>query len=300
MHLSRIDLNLFVVFEAIYSEGSITRAAEVLHLTQPAVSHALARLRETLKDDVFVRTQRGMAPTPLAQQMIGSVREALQRLQLTVQENRSFEPSELQKTFRLGMRELFEVMVLPRLSKEVGRLAPQVELNCLRVARQEIAHDLASARLDVVADVLISHDDSICHQKLREDHLVCLLRPDHPLAQQGLSLESYLTLRHVLVSSRERGPGYEDIELSRHGLSRNIGLRTPHYYAAALVVAETDMVLTVPASFAEVLCRQVALQLHEFPIPLPPLEVYLYWHRNFDRDPANRWLREQILAAVDG
>src|SRR5690606_3029651 len=120
MHLSRIDLNLFVVFEAIYSEGSITRASEVLHLTQPAVSHALARLRETLKDELFIRTRRGMTPTPLAQQIIGSVREALQRLQITVQENREFDASQLQKTFRLSLRDIFEVMLLPSLSNQIN------------------------------------------------------------------------------------------------------------------------------------------------------------------------------------
>ena len=298
MHLSRIDLNLFVVFDAIYSEGSITRAAEVLHLTQPAVSHALARLRETLQDDLFVRSHRGMTPTPLAQQIIGSVREALQRLQITVQENREFDVSQLQKTFRLSLRDIFEVLLLPRLSREVGRLAPYVGLNCLRVARDQIQHDLASGRIDVAADVLISHDDSICHQKLQEDRLVCLLRQDHPLGNEALTLESYLGLKHVLVSSRERGPGYEDIELSRHGFSREIGLRTQHYYSAGLVVSETDMVMTVPAHFASSLCASVPLQTREYPIPMPPMEVYLYWHRNMDRDPANRWLRELIYRLI--
>lgn len=298
MHLSRIDLNLFVVFEAIYSEGSITRAAQVLHLTQPAVSHALARLRDSLQDELFVRSQRGMTPTPLAQQIIGPVRASLQGLRIAVQENREFDPQRLEKTFRLSLRDIFEVMLLPRLTREINRRAPRVEINCLRVARGDLQHELASGHLDLAADVLLSHDDNICHEKLKEDRLVCLLRRDHPLAGESLTLEAYLAARHVLVSSRERGPGYEDVELSRHGLRREIGLRTPHYYSAALVAAETDMILTVPALFAEVLCQSVPVVLREFPIPLPPMEVYLYWHRNMDRDPANRWLRELIFQVL--
>ncbi len=298
MHLSRIDLNLFVVFEAIYSEGSITRAAQVLHLTQPAVSHALARLRDSLQDELFVRSQRGMTPTPLAQQIIGPVRASLQGLRIAVQENREFDPQRLEKTFRLSLRDIFEVMLLPRLTREINRRAPRVEINCLRVARGDLQHELASGHLDLAADVLLSHDDNICHEKLKEDRLVCLLRRDHPLTGESLTLEAYLAARHVLVSSRERGPGYEDVELSRHGLRREIGLRTPHYYSAALVAAETDMILTVPALFAEVLCQSVPVVLREFPIPLPPMEVYLYWHRNMDRDPANRWLRELIFQVL--
>lgn len=295
MHLSRIDLNLFVVFEAIYSEGSITRAAQVLHLTQPAVSHALARLRDSLQDELFVRTQRGMVPTPLAQQIIGRVRAALQGLQTAVQEHQEFDPGRLEKTFRLSLRDIFEIMLLPRLTREINRLAPRVELNCLRVTRADLQHELARGMLDLAVDVLISHDDSICHRKLKEDRLVCLMRSDHPQAEKPLALDDYLALRHVLVSSRERGPGYEDFELSRHGLSRQIGLRTSHYFAAALVAAETDMLLTLPARLADVVRRSLPLVTREFPLPLPPLAVYLYWHRNMDQDPANRWLRELIL-----
>ncbi|MCP5161183.1 MAG: LysR family transcriptional regulator [Hahellaceae bacterium] len=293
MNLSRIDLNLFVVFDAIYTEGSLTRASEVLHLTQPAVSHALARLRDTLGDELFIRAKRGVSPTPLAQQLIVPVRESLQRLQTTLQVHREFEPQELQRVFRLSLRDIFEVMLLPALTAELAQQAPGVNLICMRVGRDALAHDLATGRIDLAAEVLITHDDSICHEKLQDDRLVCLIREHHP-RQDSLTLEGYLELKHVLVSSRERGPGYEDIELSRHGLSRHIGLRTQHYYAAALVASQTDMVLTVPHRFARILQHNAPLQIREFPLPLAPMEVYLYWHRNLDSDPANRWLREKI------
>src|SRR5690606_19774169 len=168
MHLSRIDLNLFVVFEAIYSEGSITRAAQVLHLTQPAVSHALARLRDTLQDELFVRSQRGMTPTPLAQQIIGPVRASLQGLQTAVQENGEVAAKRLDETFRLSLPDIFACTPLPRPTRAIKPLAPLVELTGLRGERCELQQGLARGHLDLAADVLISHEDSICHPKLKE------------------------------------------------------------------------------------------------------------------------------------
>src|SRR5690606_16061446 len=150
---------------------------------------------------------------------------SLQGLQTAVQENREFAPQRLEKTFRLSLRDIFEVMLLPRLTKEINRLAPLVELNCLRVARGDLQHELARGHRGLAADGRSRHGASICHQERKEDRLVCLRRHDHPEAGQRLTLEPSLALRHVLVSSRERGPGYEDVELSRHGLRREIGLR---------------------------------------------------------------------------
>ncbi|OZG74562.1 LysR family transcriptional regulator [Hahella sp. CCB-MM4] len=298
MHISRIDLNLFVVFEAIYSEGSITRAAEVLHLTQPAVSHALGRLREVLSDDLFIRTAKGMRPTPYADQLIGTVRQSLNQLQRGLQQSVEFSPERLNTQFRLSVRDMFEALLLPELIRNCRHAAPEVTFSCTRVPREQLLHDLASGRVDVAADILLGHDESIVHEKLSQDHQVCLLRKEHPALNRDWSLAEMLKWPHALVSSREHGPGYEDVQLSRHGLQRKIGLRTPHFFSAALVVAQSDLVLCAPQRFAEILHRRLGLVIKPFPMTLAPLELYLYWHHSLDQEPAHRWLREQVKQAM--
>lgn len=294
MHISRIDLNLFVVFEAIYTEGSITRAAEVLHLTQPAVSHALSRLRETLGDDLFVRSSRGMRPTPFAKQLIGTVRQSLGQLQRGLQQSHEFQPDQLNTTFRLYLRDLFEVLLLPELIASSKSQAPNVIFNCLRVPREQIQHDLASGRIDLAVDVLMSHDSDIKHEKLSGDRLVCLMRNQHPLLQTEWGLAEMLNWPHILVSSREHGPGFEDIQLSRHGLERQIGLRVPQYFGAALVLCRSNMLLCAPEQLARLLTVNLPLACRPFPITLSEFEVYLYWHHSVDQEPAHQWLRQLV------
>src|SRR5690606_1221792 len=146
---------------------------QVLHLTQPAVSHALARLRDSLQDELFVRSQRGMTPTPLAQQIIGPVRASLQGLQIAVQENREFDPRRLEKTFRLSLRDIVEVMRLPRLTREMKRRAPRGGSNCSRVARGDLEHARASGQLHLAAEVRPSPEHNIWPEKLKGYRLVC-------------------------------------------------------------------------------------------------------------------------------
>jgi DNA-binding transcriptional LysR family regulator len=294
MHNIKIDLNLFIVFEAIYSEASITRAAEVLHLTQPAVSHALNRLRDALGDDLFLRTSKGMRPTPYAKQLIGTVRQSLGQLQRGLQTGRIFEPGQLTTVFRLCLRELFEVMLLPELVNQCRLLAPAVSFNCLRVPRHQIQHDLASGRIDLAADVLMSHDADIKHKKLSGDHFVCLLRSQHPALKAAWNVAEMLAWPHILVSSREHGQGFEDIQLARHGLERRIGLRVPQYLGAGLVLTQSDMLLCAPARFATVLTELLPLTCKPFPVDLAELEIYLYWHHSVDKEPAHQWLRELV------
>lgn len=299
MHIGKFDLNLLVVFDAIYSEGSITRAAEVLHLTQPAVSHALSRLRESVDDELFIRTARGMRPTPYASALIGPVRQALAQLQRGLYQGKTFQPRELATTFRLSVRELFEAFLLPDLIQSSLTQAPNITYNCLRVPREQIFHELASGRVDLAVDVLSNADDNIYQRPLLEDQLVCLLRPQHPALGKTWNLSEMLAWPHAMVSSREHGPGFEDLQLSRHGLQRKIGLRTSHFFSAALVIAQTDLILCAPARFAHLLRERFGLSVKAMPITLPKLELYLYWHQNTHLDPAHRWLRQELVHLVE-
>ncbi len=291
MNLNKVDLNLFIVFDAIYTEANLTRAGQIVGITQPAVSNALARLRETFNDPLFVRTAQGMVPTPMAQNIIGPVRNALQLLRVSVQESRTFNPLQANKTFRIRMTDLTEAVVLPPLFQRLRRLAPNVKIESMLAKRRETTKELAAGRLDFAMDAPLNTDPQVRHVKLLEDRYVCAMRRGHPLAKDKLSVEEYLSLSHIHISSRRSGLGMIDLALGKMGQQRKIALRSQHYMMATQVIQHTDMAVTVPERFAR------RHDLHQVPLPvdIPPLETHIYWHESTDQDPANRWMREQMI-----
>jgi len=291
MNLNKVDLNLFIVFDAIYTEANLTRAGQIVGITQPAVSNALARLRETFNDPLFVRTAQGMVPTPMAQNIIGPVRNALQLLRVSVQESRTFNPLQANKTFRISMTDLTEAVVLPPLFQRLRRLAPNVKIESMLAKRRETTKELAAGRLDFAMDAPLNTDPQVRHVKLLEDRYVCAMRRGHPLAKDKLSVEEYLSLSHIHISSRRSGLGMVDLALGKMGQQRKIALRSQHYMMATQVIQQTDMAVTVPERFA----RRHDLYQVPLPVEIPPLETHIYWHESTDQDPANRWMREQMI-----
>ena len=297
MHISRIDLNLLVVLDAIYTEGGITRAAEKLHLTQPAISHSPGRLRELFKDELFAREGRAMVPTPLARNLIEPVRRALRGLEVTLNELEAFDAATTQKRLTPAVRDVFESTLLPPLLKRVSRAAPSVDVAAVQIERRDAESELPAGTLDAALDVLLPLSDQIRRRRISLDRQVVVARKGHPAVKRGLTLATYLKQHHVLVSSRRRGPALEDVELSRQGLSRRIRLRCQHYFAACRVVSQTDLILTMPGNYAKIANRQFGNQILPLPLSMPPLDAYLYWHANVENEPANKWLREQIVGA---
>ena len=297
VHLSRIDLNLFVVFDAIYTEGGITRASKRLSLTQPAISHALGRLRELFDDPLFMRQGKAMIPTPLARVMIDPVRQSLQGFEATLKRVDRFDPATARKHFTVGMRDVRELTVLPNLLRAVTRAAPFIDIAVVRAERKQLETELAAGTLDAAIDVRLALSDEVRRQLINAERLVVVARPRHPTVKRELDLETYLSQEHILVSSRRRGFGVEDYELSRHGLKRRIRLRCQHYFAACRVVSETDLILTMAERYARIVNRLFRNRVLPFPLEVPDYDAYLYWHVNAEADPANRWLRKQLMAA---
>ncbi|SEO68952.1 LysR family transcriptional regulator [Aquisalimonas asiatica] len=300
MHIERMDLNLFVVFEAIYTEGGITAASGKLHLTQPAVSHALGRLRDIFGDPLFEREGRRMVPTPLARNLIGPVREALRGLEIGLVEADRFDPESSDRLFTLGVRDVLETTVLPPLMAQVRREAPGVRVSAVRADRRRLESELAAGSLDAAVDIWLPLSERVCHKRLVSNRLVVLVRHNHPIADGPMSLDTYLAQDHVVASSRRAGPGIEDVELSRLGLQRTIRLRCQHYFAACRVVSETDLVLTIPERYAQVANQAFGNRVLPLPMTLPQLDSYLYWHANVDSEPANLWLRRHLESIFDG
>ncbi len=298
--LSRADLNLFVVFEAIYAEGGVTRAAARLNLTQPAISHALGRLRTAFGDPLFERQGRSLVPTPLARNVIGPVRQALQTLETSLNRGRSFDPGAGARRFVIGMRDVLETLVLPPLAAQVALEAPLVELTSARVPRRRLEAELASGTVDAALDIFLPELSRPRRLLVEQDNVVVAARRDHPGLRDGCDLATYLRLPHVLVTARRHGLGAEDIELRRRNLRRRIQVRSQHYFAACRIVERSDLLLTLTSRSARILARQGEIQVLPFPLELPPFELYLYWHPGSEEDPAGLWLRGQIRRALAG
>lgn len=296
MHNHHLDLNLLQVFLTIYREGSLTRAARRLHLTQPAVSHALARLRDQLGDPLFEREGNAMVPTAKARQLFGPVSDTLHALDQALVLQPGFDPSSARQEFRLGLRDVLEAIALPPLMQQLQKEAPGIGIASVRTERRELESALASGSLDLAVDVLLPLGKDIRHQLVSSERLVVLARRGHPALNGPLTLDRYLEQRHILVSSRRRGQGVEDFELTRLGLQRDIALRCQHFYAACQVAAGSDLLLTMPEHYARLLHRDTGTSIHPLPMEMPPLDVYLYWHARQQDDPASLWLRQHIVS----
>jgi DNA-binding transcriptional LysR family regulator len=298
VHLSQVDLNLFVVLDAIYREGNITRAGHQLNLTQPAISHALKRLRDLLKDPLFVRRGAHMVPTPFTRNMIDQVRQALQILEVNLRESHKFDPTHTRRNFHISLWEYVGSLMLPTLLQRLEREAPEMSITTSRVKRRDLEAELASGSLDLAIDVPMTTSEPIHQERLLGEPFVVMARTGHPGISRTLDLDTYLALPHVLVSSRRYGPSLIDVELSRLGFRRRIALRCQHNFAACRVVRETDLLLTLSQGHAQILNAGLGNRVYPFPVKTAQLEAQMYWHESVANDSANRWLRQQIKSVL--
>ena len=298
MHLSQVDLNLFVVLEAIYREGNITRAGHQLNLTQPAISHALKRLRDLLKDPLFVRRGAHMIPTPFTRNMIDQVRQALQILEVNLRESHKFDPAHTRRNFHISLWEYIESLAIPSLLRRLEREAPEMSITTSRVKRRDLEAELASGSLDLAIDVPMTTSEPIHQKRLLVEPFVVMARTGHPGISGTLDLDTYIAQSHVLVSSRRYGPSLIDVELSRLGFRRTIVLRCQHNFAACRVVSDTNLLLTLSLGHAQILNAGLGNRVYPFPLKTAQLEAQMYWHESVENDSANRWLRQQIESVL--
>jgi DNA-binding transcriptional LysR family regulator len=296
-HVSRIDLNLLVVLEAIYGEGGVSNAGQKLHLTQPAVSHALARLRGLFHDPLFVRDGRTLAPTPFTRRLIEPLRSALRSLNAALGNTERFDAGETQAQFTVAIREPAEILALPSIMRRVASGAPRIDVRVVPIRRRMIEAALSSGALDLAIDVLLPLSATIRRQQLATDRLVVVARKGHPLIRRGFTLATYMKQDHVVVTSRRKGSSLEDLPLGQRGLRRRIRLRCRNYAAALRVVSQTDLILTMAERYARLLGASVTNQLLPAPIKMPTLDSYLYWHEAVDDAAGNRWLRGLVTQA---
>lgn len=294
MNVADLDLNLLRVFDAIASAGSVTVAGANIGLSQPAMSNALARLRQLFGDPLFVRTPHGMRPTPFAQQLAQPVREALRLIQGALQQHAGFDPMSSGNTFRFSMTDIGEMVFLPGLLELIKRDAPGVKIEVLRIPIKEVHAALEAGEIDLAVGFLPGLTTGVQRQPLFREHYVCMMRADHPLAGAKVSAKQFRQAAHLLVSYV--GTGHQVIEETfvKQGLSERIAARVPDFLVVPMILDRTDLIVTVPSRVAAVFARLGRVKVLEVPLDMPSFEVRLHWHQRFQQDPANRWLREAM------
>tara|TARA_B100001057_G_scaffold161256_1_gene161857 strand:- start:20324 stop:21235 length:912 start_codon:yes stop_codon:yes gene_type:complete len=291
MKLNNLDLNLLVVFNAIYTEGSLTKAGEIVGITQPAVSSALSKLRDYFNDQLFIRVGQGVQPTAKTENIIIHVREALLILHKTLEEPDAFDPAVSSRTFKLSLNDVSEGRVLPILMEKVHEVAPRVSLSSYYTKREDLQHALVANEVCFAVDPFPPSDSDIKKELIFEDEFVCGFRKDHKLAaEDALSIEQYLDLDHIHISGRKRGAALVDNALAKLQLDRKIALRAQHYLITPEILNSTDMVLTCTKSFA----KKHDLAYKTLPFEVAPSQFFLAWHASNDNDPGCSWLKGYI------
>tara|TARA_X000000950_G_scaffold243510_1_gene298655 strand:+ start:31343 stop:32254 length:912 start_codon:yes stop_codon:yes gene_type:complete len=292
--LAQFDLNLLETFEAIYSEGGVSRAARHLNLSQPAVSHGLARLREAFNDELFVREGNRLVPTAMAREIVGPIREALRNFGFAITSAMTFDPATANRLFRIGMRLSGEAPNFASLVTGIREIAPSVRLSSAHFPRQEMPQLLADGRLDLAIDVAHTERAGLNRELLRQDQFVVAARKGHPDIDGAISLETYLAQEHVFASPRSTGLGHEDAALAKLGKERAIAVRCQNAMSAWQIVSRTDMILTLSRRYADTFQGFEDLQVLPLPLEIPLAEAFMYWHEASESDPGLIWLREQI------
>jgi DNA-binding transcriptional LysR family regulator len=297
--LGAIDLNLLVVFDAVMQERNVTRAGERLGLSQPAMSHALARLRHMLKDDLFIRSPKGMVPTPRAEQLASPIRQALDGLQHSLEPSQ-FDPSKATRTFRIAVDNYVAVVLVGPLASRLIKAAPGVTFDIVPSGTLDLSGLLDRAEIDLAIGPFTGQGERFSRQLLLQDDFVVVLRKNHPAAADGkLSIEDYAALPHLEISSVPYATDFIDQALARRKLRRRVGLRAPFLSAVRILLA-SDMVSIVRRRVAEELVRYRPLVMRPLPHPSPIIETAMIWSRRFDNQPAHRWLRDAVGAVTKG
>jgi DNA-binding transcriptional LysR family regulator len=292
--LAALDLNLLLALSVLLEEGSVTAAARRLGLTQSAVSHKLARLREQLGDELLVRGARGTEPTLRARALRQPLAEAIDALERALGQGPSFDPARARRSFVVASTGYCEFVTLPPIMRLLRREAPGVEL-IIRQLSSQPERLVSAGEVDLAIATLTDDAPGVIRRKLFSDRFVCLVREGHPDLRRGaLDLPAYLRLPHALVAPRGHRRGRVDTALERKGLRRQVVLFVPDFFAVARVIAETDLVLTIPARIAQALQSMLSLRLVPPPLDLPPFDTHLAWHERHQHDPAHLWLRRTV------
>lgn len=300
MDIRHLDLNLLVVLDALFDEGTVTGAAQRLGLSQPAVSFALNKLRRLFADDLFIRGAAGMMPTPRALGLREPVRRTIGIIRSEIMPAKGFDPAVGRHTFTLCLSDIGEMTFLPGLLARLRLIAPATSIVSVTMRPAELSVALEGGEVDLAVGYFPDLQTGIQQQALFEHPFVCLARRGNPLLADGLSLEAFLAADHLVVAQQGRSQEIFETALAARGLRRRVAVRTPHFMSAPLIIAGTDMLTTIPRAVGVVWARSLDLQLLPPPLDIPMIPLKQFWHRRFQAEARHRWLRELVASLYVG
>ncbi|WP_439409124.1 LysR family transcriptional regulator [Bradyrhizobium sp. DASA03076] len=288
-HTNLLDPRLLRLFDALFTTGSVTKAAERLGQSQPTVSIWLARLRQELDDPLFVRSPEGMLPTPRAEALIGTARQALEMLRRLADLRTDFDPATAKRRFSICMTDASHVTLLPAILAHVRRVAPGIRIEAAQIG-MDTPRMLQSGEGDLALGYISDLDAGHFQQALFPQDWVCLANAHHPRIKDRVTLKDFRCEAHVLIRS---GTGHQLLaDASREqGIERDIALELPGFLGLPAIVGTTDLIATLPRHIGETLAHYYGLRVLACPLPIPSFTVKQYWHARFHHDPASQWLR---------
>jgi DNA-binding transcriptional LysR family regulator len=295
MELSDIDLNQLVLFQQLMVERRVSKVAEKLGLTQPAVSNTLAKLRRQFGDDLFVRTPSGMMPTPFAEQLAEPIGYALGMIHSGLNQHSRFDPASAKRAVTIAMTDIGEIVFLPELVEHLRRVAPGVSLSTVRTTATNLRDDMEAGKVDLAIGPLPQLKAGFFQRRLFRQRYVCLFRRGHALDRRRLSLSDFKAAEHLVIVSAGTGHGKVDELIRRAGVERSVRLTVPHFVSVGHLLQRTDMVATVTERLAESLAEPFALSYRPHPVELPEVAINVFWHAKVHRSPAHQWLRGVVF-----
>lgn len=293
MELTKLDLNLLLVFHHLLIQKRVSAVAQMLEMSQPAVSSALGRLRTALDDELFIRTQGGMTPTPYALQLAEPVAMALDVLQQALNVRGAFNPQTSARNFTLALTDVGEMYFLPVLMDALAKAAPAVTLQIVSVAQSSLKEDMSNGKIDLAMGLLPQLQAGFFQQSLFKQKYVCLMRKKHPLAQnKAITVPAFFSAEHVRVLATGTGHGRVDLVLDKQKYKRNVRLTVPHYVALGDVLQHSPLMAIVPERFAQRIAKPFDLVTRDLPFKIPDSAIQQCWHGRLHRDPGHQWLRQ--------
>ena len=293
MELAKLDLNLLLVFHHLLILKRVSAVAELLNMSQPAVSSALGRLRSSLDDELFIRTQAGMTPTPYALQLAAPVAMAMDGIQQALNVRGAFDPKTSTRNFTIALTDVGEMYFLPVLMDALAHAAPGVTLQVVSVAQSSLKEDMSNGQIDLAMGLLPQLQAGFFQQSLFKQKYVCLMRQKHPLAQlKSLTVSALFAAEHVRVLATGTGHGRVDLALEKQNHQRKVRLTVPHYVALGDVLQHSNLIATVPERFALRIVKPFDLTMRDLPIKLDNSAIHQCWHGRLHRDPGHQWLRQ--------
>ncbi|HRP94732.1 MAG TPA: LysR family transcriptional regulator [Rhodocyclaceae bacterium] len=294
--MKEFDLNLLRVLVAVYDARSVSRAAQALGVSQPTVSTALGKLRRSFGEPLFVKTTAGVSPTARTHALAASAREVLSQIEAEMLCEATFEPATTSGTFTFALSDVGEMVFLPKILASVRRQAPRAGVRSVALSPPQIEEGMERGDIDLAVGYFPDLDSAAFRQQHLFTHrFVCLLRADHPLRGDRLTLEQFLELGHAVIRAEGRSQEIFETYLERHRIERRIVLRTPHFMSIPTVIGQSDLIVTLPHAIGHYFSRIGAnVRMVEPPLALPPIPLFQHWHRSYHHDPRNRWLRTLV------